>query len=457
MFFSAITTGCKLQPLALDSFSQLILLFVFLFYLIILKKRKDKNTWLVIFFNLFSSTYIVGEFLRKAYLHVPWTFPILQFSMMGPTVGLVFLLQFVYRFPYLPQKNKKEANVILVLSIINTAYIIFVQLFQGDVGSLHQNISLAFFYTWVIVVLLRKTIELSRQTNDSLSAFKGILHPQGKFARATRSFAISIIFPTGFPVVTMMRYMGVISSVAASLAFHTIMVLTIASFAFVYLSYDSEQVSFITRFSGFFLMASLLVMSVIGMVQEPLFLSDALSGQNNILRERTSFRFIPMDGNSYQLKHIPFEYNELSGQRFEMGEDGFVRISLKFPFSYYGKVWHEAYVSHNGVLTFGEPFDIYDFGMGKITAIFPRMIDLDHTDGGGVYVYQDEEKIIINWDKLNALGRDYPNSIQLVLYPDGAFDFVYKETEPGWRDYALLLPFQSAWQVGFLPRKRSIT
>ena len=189
-------SGLYLQPGAINSLTQFIMLLVMLLYLLSIR-GKFTSTWLLIGFLAGYTTFVFHNLLFAVFIYEAWLFSLVKFHFTSFLVSLVFLLQFSYYFPRL--HRKREAQLVLALSILAT-----LSGLQFNIGS--ENLLPAALilieYLWAIIVLSRQTIWLSHeqrvqegrdkieQKGSLLQALADLYQPQGQEAHATRAFLL---------------------------------------------------------------------------------------------------------------------------------------------------------------------------------------------------------------------------------------------------------------------------
>ena len=111
-----------------------------------------------------------------------------------------------------------------------------------------------------------------------------------------------------------------------------------------------------------------------------------------------------------------------------MSDDGFVEVTLDFPFTFYGTTYTAGtpiYINNNGNLSFFSEytaFDTINFPTDEFTMIAPFWADVDTRTRGNVYYKQENNKLIVIWDQVGYYFRknDKANTFQVVLTSDPA-------------------------------------
>lgn len=120
-------------------------------------------------------------------------------------------------------------------------------------------------------------------------------------------------------------------------------------------------------------------------------------------------------------------------EEISSSEDGNTVVNLPFDFSYYGETYSEVTVSVNGWLSF-DGFDgwgninkqipITDAPNGLIAAMWN---DLNATESGGVYTYEDNGRFVIEWNELSATADTKTSyTFQVILHDNGTILFQYQ-------------------------------
>jgi PAS domain S-box-containing protein len=66
-------------------------------------------------------------------------------------------------------------------------------------------------------------------------------------------------------------------------------------------------------------------------------------------------------------------------------------------------------------------------GYNPKPAIAPLLMNLDLTQGSGIYAKNQPDRLTVTWHELSEYGHSNSNTIQLVLYRNGCLDFSYRE------------------------------
>ena len=155
------------------------------------------------------------------------------------------------------------------------------------------------------------------------------------------------------------------------------------------------------------------------------------------LQAGRSLRFEPTGDGDYRRTPIPFDFDPELGENLHLGDDTNAEVTFDFSFPFYENQWREVYVSANGAVAFGgsinPPDSVFfrplrDFFNAQ-PKIAPFFVDLNPSQGGGVFHKREADKTTITWHQVPLLGTPFINTVQLVLHQRGAIDFVYARVE----------------------------
>jgi hypothetical protein len=141
--------------------------------------------------------------------------------------------------------------------------------------------------------------------------------------------------------------------------------------------------------------------------------------------------FAPNANGGYDVTSPAFFFDTDFGVNLNAGDDTNHRIDFTsgFSFRFFGTTWDHVWVRSNANVTFGgigNP-DFYDpndvlLELPMIAALFA---DLNPAAGGRVLYRQAADRFVVTWDQIPEAGANNSNTVQLTLFPDGAFDVVY--------------------------------
>ncbi len=114
-------------------------------------------------------------------------------------------------------------------------------------------------------------------------------------------------------------------------------------------------------------------------------------------------------------------------------DDGYVQITLPFPFPFYGNSYTNAFVGTNGYISFGEGYSVYSNTAIPTTAtpnnaLYAWWDDLNLTTSGTVHYYHDgaHGRFIIQYTNVPHYGTTEPGlyTFQIIIKRDG--DILYQ-------------------------------
>ncbi len=127
----------------------------------------------------------------------------------------------------------------------------------------------------------------------------------------------------------------------------------------------------------------------------------------------------------------------LAGTHLDLADDDATRISLPFPFPFYGATYSEAWVNSNGSLTFTRGETSYDSLYGHFTsgppAIAGVFTDLDPSaSNDGVHVVSESGRVVVTWNAVPPAGSSFGvlDTFQIRLFPDGHVDLAFRTADP---------------------------
>ncbi|MBN1933705.1 MAG: PAS domain S-box protein [Anaerolineae bacterium] len=386
-----------------------------------------------------------------------------QTTVVG--IGLVLLLQFAYRFPALSPRHKWEARAVLILSAAYTLWEFLFTLHRFRLLCLGQAIyrpdyadfPLALAFLWVPLVFLRQTIRISVENAGGRASLplRYIWRPLGRDARATRALGLVYLIPFVLSLSNLLAAYYLVSRSYYHVSLSWGILVALVAFAVIYLDYRSETTSFVVKLVGITLMVLLAALGTVGWVISPRYAAS----YRPVLPDQQTLRFTPNVRGGYDVTRQPLDFENDIGDHLEMAEDvdrWSIRLNSAFSFPFYGHLYEELYVSGDGVISLGEnirySFLNYHYGGGR-PVIIPLFFDLRPESGpGGVFVRQDEERLILTWYQVPSFyNAEAIFTFQVILYRSGVFDITYKELS----DRLVYLSNQDAgltpWLIGAVP------
>jgi PAS domain S-box-containing protein len=414
--------GFHLTALALSHLSTMIMTLSLIGFLWRLRRKPD-TAWLITCLILIE-LWLLGLFFDQTLYQTPWHWC----WVISNAIYLVYipLIQFAYHFPCPTPHLRREARITLFLSVLLSplvawnvlSYFIFVATGRNLTGidTLVATILLAGTF-WAIIVLLRRTVYFSTGQTGS-GWLHSLVMPQGRKAQATRVFMLAGLIPL-IGVVIAFLFPGSISGYPNTVTG----LLMIFATGIVYFNAVPEESTFMVKLVSITLVTLLAVLGLMGYVVEP-FYQAAYPVEP--ITDRLTFHVQPDGQGGYDIVAAPFQFrdNDL-GTDLELGDDGSTVVELPFAFSFYGQAWTEVHISANGYVAFGSPPRSAMFWAGFPPTIAPLWLDLDPSAGGGVFVSQASESVVVTWYQVPRFSSEEICTFQLTLHQDGSFDFNY--------------------------------
>ena len=353
----------------------------------------------------------------------------LRLSQIFGILSIVFFLQFAFAF--LTNPFPAEARVALLFSVLLTLISILGLFSVLPFGI--AALSLLALELWVLQVLLRKVVRLSSENiNDgeadsSLPAWRYLLHPKGRAARAHRAFALLSALTLITGILGILHNTGVISNEAQIDVLALIYPFILLGFITVYVNHTPEPITFQVRLVGLTLATMLTLLNLAAlMVIASLDPISIFTGGPLSMPERQTLHFEPTSDGGYRVIETPFSLEDDPGRRLSvhLGKSA-EHVDFGFSFPFAGGIWSEAHVSFFGTMTFGGSSSIgsvFTFWASRHPAIAVLKTVPDEMD---VYARQDSGRVAITWKMIPAEGPKQVNTAQLTLFPSGAFTMSY--------------------------------
>jgi subtilisin family serine protease len=115
-------------------------------------------------------------------------------------------------------------------------------------------------------------------------------------------------------------------------------------------------------------------------------------------------------------------------------DDGFDKVTTPFPIELYGKTYKEVFVSSNGYLTLERGSSEHGHfplpsTMMPGNLIAPFAMDLDPSRGGEVYLQQDTNEVLVQWNKVKDFAGMGEYTFQVSLNRNGVVYFHYEKMD----------------------------
>jgi nitrate/nitrite-specific signal transduction histidine kinase len=482
-----------LTPSSISYLAQFVLTLTIATYLAQLAWRlwKQKTEWLATAFlaGFFAgwTTFSLLSFLTVS-LHPGLGLVAMYWQTPAVSLGLVFLLQFVYRFPPGPPTLVWESRIVLGLSLLfllrESAYAVERLTLLADWNVQYRlpwfDYVLALEFLWVFVVDLRQTVRASNHahrafvvrhgtkwsavltrlrsakftvsaanlslttnaltrlrsaasltTNAITNALRALLFPHGRPARAARDFAIIFLAFFLLSGLQLAQALALIPDALRQIGLSLFALIALFASALLYLNALPETTTLMTKLVGVALVTILSILGAVGWLLFPHELDTATVDAP--FRQKQTLRFAPNARGGYDARAVPFAFETDWGTRLERGEEGEQQraVQLPFAFPFYGHNWRTAYVLDNGTVGLGRVMDWKDvfYDYGPTPAIFPLFLDLIPAETSNVRVFakSESERLTLTWDRVPGVNLQNTFTFQLVLYPDGMFDITFRD------------------------------
>ncbi|MDE3090138.1 MAG: GAF domain-containing protein [Chloroflexota bacterium] len=465
-----------LTPASISYLAQFILTLAIAAYLTQLARRlwKQKSEWLAtaLLAGFFAAWTVFG---CLAFLDVSldpssrlWA---LFWQVPAVALGLLFLLQFVYRFPTSSRWLTRESLLVLALSLWYLA-----RESQDAIGRMaalgnwnlnyraaDADIPLVLEFLWVFVVALRQTVRASfdarRETQlqstkfatsqaslrfvtrvwtriRSIAAFatnvvRALVFPQGRLARAVRDFALVFFVFALLSGLQLARNVLLISNEVRSIGLSLFALVTLFASVLIYLNALPETTTFMVKLVGIALTTTLAILGTVGWLMFPSQLNAATVDAP--FQSKQTLHFAPNARGGYDVRAVPFAFETEWGARLERDpSDNQQRpVQLPFPFPFYGQSWSAAYVLDVGMIGFGAELNRVDtfYRYGPTPAILTLFIDLPFEKSASARVFgkSETDRFTLTWDGVPSVDGQTTFTSQLTLYRDGVFDITYRD------------------------------
>ena len=115
-------------------------------------------------------------------------------------------------------------------------------------------------------------------------------------------------------------------------------------------------------------------------------------------------------------------------------DDAFDKVALPFPMELYGKTFNEVFVSSNGYLTLGKGSSEHGHfplptTMMPGNLIAPFAMDLDPSRGGDVYVQENSNELLVQWNRVKDFAGIGEYTFQASLNRNGVIYFHYEKMD----------------------------
>lgn len=422
-------------PAAIGYLTQGILAVSISIYLpVILYKNKlwNPQSKLLTAFFCFIALFTGLLFLDTALLPAPRLYAVyLENPVLG--VALLLMLQFAYHYPEKFKSRKVERYLALAASSGYALYeggLALIRYWDLLVWGIAQfrpywaDYALAAILVWIPVAFLRQSI--AADTRD-IPWWRKLSSPQDGGAEGAREFAAIYLLAFALGMINILRAYSIVTTSVYNISISSGILIIDALFIARYFSRITGGITVLVKISAVNLTLFLVIIGSIGWMVAPNHVED----YQLIIPDRQTLRFTPNASGGYDVASAPFHFEKELGRKLNVTYwEGERSEKIAFDFPFYGKAYPEIYASNMGVITFGEEFFQPNLQTCcyRFPAIFPLVIDLDTTRGGGLFAREETDRLIITWEKLPALHQ--PQSIftyQATLYTSGEFEISYDD------------------------------
>ncbi len=364
--------------------------------------------------------------------------PLLQ--MAGPAGFLLPLLLFAYEFPRHEKGLEREQRLCVVLfaalDAILLALTFFNFVFLQRLRSVFAFESTYYLFLYacvgaqfcvVLALLLRKTVRLS--DTGSGSRWRRLAHPRGGEARAARAVSAVLLLPFGSVVIWVLRFCRLLPAVTTAYLVSFCFLLFHMVFIVVYLSRTEERTTLQVKLVAGALVAVLGILSLAAVYAGVSFEGDYRNA--DMVAQGDSIRFRPNARGGYDIAAGGLAYDDEPGEKIAPPPAAGARREIPFAFPFFGERYRSLRVLSGPMVFLGE--DLHEDGWGGYhpqPVIAPIIMNLDPARGGGVFVKERANRVIVTWLAVPEEGGSNVNTVQLGLHADGTITFAYETLAP---------------------------
>ena len=419
-----------LTPASVSYLSQFILsLAITLFLLNRLRSRRIRSLLLLTAFFVPMTTLTGLMILDAALLPFPRILPAYAENTVL-ALALVAILWFAYQFPERYPKRKWEMRILLTLSLIyllfEAGFMVYRYVSLLRDGNVFNRFPLDAYSLPVVVLFvpfafLRQTLVADPRP---VAWWRKLWKPEGKDARGARNFVLVFAVPVAVGIVSVLLNFGLpFEYFNAAMSIGILLMLWML--ANNYINFIPGSVTVAARLSILMLTLFLALIGTVGWLIAP---SHIVTFQPD-LRDHQTLRFTPNATGGYDVSEADFHFERALGEKVSdqtLDEDGNQRVVFTFPF--YGQTYTEAYITHSGAISLGEPFRPLNLqaAVARVPTIFPLKISLTSNPAdqdSGLYIRQEPDQLIVTWNHLMADQPETRYTFQTILYADGSFEF----------------------------------
>jgi PAS domain S-box-containing protein len=356
---------------------------------------------------------------------------------LGPSVAAVSLVLFAYYFPHFQKPDRKEFRIVLPLciaadlAVMGMTFYNFIVLSRGRSDFDFEQVYYIFLYSVLgsqfiltVFLLFRKAVRFS--SGKRRSWWRRLIRSRGSDALAARSLALVLcllaVAVGGYQLMTV----GIIPVHLATYFIWLVFTLFYFTFILTYLNHTVESTTFQVKLVG---LALVFIVGILGLVSMVIGRSYAQEYTNrNLITENRRIHYQPNSHGSYSITERAFELDEDLGEAVDIPGGASQAVAVQFPFPFFGNSYRTIHVLHGPMIYLGRR--IVENGWGGYhpqPAIAPLLLNLDSARGDGIFIKNRADRLTITWYRLPESGYTDPNTVQLVLLPDGSFYITYGE------------------------------
>lgn len=361
-------------------------------YLLTARDRTRDSRFLLSTFVCWT-LYFLLSVCREALYPPIWWAPIAETGI--GRLGLALFVGFAYRFRGNPYPRESRIGIAIALtSVVCSSSLIILETLTGNAlsWSVGSGTSLLLFI-WAEVVFVRRWLQASNPRE----------------ARGHRSFALVFLLSAAAVGVKFLRDLGDFPAGPVPLICSLLYLCNLVGFILVYVNNALRPTTFQVKIVGVSLFTILAVLTVVWTALSP-------AAPGTPLTAGTALRLTPQGSGSYRVDSIPAHFDAVLGKRIKTRSGVEVDVGLDSPFPFYGRELRYMRIGETGIVRF---IHTPTAGLPGWANLGPFVTPISSLQPGTlVYVKQQLHTAVVTWQNVNT-------SIQLVLRPDGAVDFIY--------------------------------
>lgn len=452
-----------LTPASISFLTQTILFLGITIYLVLINTHTKANYWLAGFYTVMVVSSLAG-FLAVSSLE--WYDLAIAVENILIVIALPLLVQFAYNFPEINPSKKRQAKVVLSISLIVSIFSIisvFPYVIRFNLPALYSVLPIILksiqilLLMWVIFLFTNLTIQ-QHQNNNQFTAREKFLHPHGRISKAARGFMVVLTGMLILWIASMtLNLLGQISlsfflfSISASWA--------LTFFIFTLINHTTRKASFLIKFYGIVILTVFSGITIAAWLAAPVSQANYLASY--AIPDRQTVHF-DLTNAIFTITQNEYVFDADIGRQLVFTDDKtFTPVNLLTTFPFAGKNWLNLQVARKGFVLFtaddsGETsLEIYRKSQPVIAALY--LNDIELSKNSSVFAHLTDEKSVFTWFLISPLDKpDSPITTQLTLYPDGSFDISYSGIRSNFK-YSPYLPNNLQQITGFFLGANDLT